>query len=353
MACNGHVNLAKIPPRTIDNTARDEGIACHWMIEQAHRGVCQAEELVNRKAPNGVYITEDMHSYAEDYLKDIMGVGYVEAETNHSDGVNYEINGRADHFGVEARRLQINDYKYGYRVVEPEENWTLISHAMGLIINGLDGQVDDISFKIYQPRPHHPKGSVREWVISVQQLWGEYYPELLDAFVNPKNEVSSGDHCHRCPSASVCPASQIANGNMLDVTENAFNADITPEDLARLLAENKRAKSILENNTRAYEELAVHLIKGGKVVPGYALEKELTNQIWNDEVTPELIKALTGVDVRKNAMITPKQAITAGLSEDFVNSWSGRNQKGLKLAKINPNNLIKKKFGKYLKEKES
>jgi hypothetical protein len=100
MACNGSRLLAaSVPPMEKDNTVRDEGIAAHHMAVTAFNNLFAIEEMVGRKAPNGVYMTEEMAEHVQDYL-DTLTVGHgfadfslraMEIQTDHE-----SVSGRAD-----------------------------------------------------------------------------------------------------------------------------------------------------------------------------------------------------------------------------------------------------------------
>ena len=66
---------------------------------------------------------------------------------------------------------------------------------------------------------------------------------------------------------------------------------------------------------------------------------------WNDDVTPELLETLTGVDCSVKKLITPAQAKKAGVPEDLVVQFTHRPDNGFKLVHIDENKLATKLFG--------
>ena len=58
MQCNGSILLQADPVfAERDATTREEGNAAHWLASVVFNGQHTAIEMVDRKAPNGVYIT--------------------------------------------------------------------------------------------------------------------------------------------------------------------------------------------------------------------------------------------------------------------------------------------------------
>lgn len=344
--CNGFRLLEKVAPFEQDNTLRDEGDAAHWLAEEVFKGNFIAEELIDRKAPNGFYIDANMVEHCEEYIEAIKGKGNVEVNTSYS-GTNWEVRGRADHEFLEQDRLFVDDYKYGWKLVEPEENWTLISHVFGLFASSVYSgkNINDVCIRIFQPRPYHPKGTVREWVFSVKDLWEIYWAKLLPMLENPTDQLNTSVNCYRCPSMSLCPAAQKAAMNALEVTETAFNSNMTPAERSFMLDQMSRAEKIIKDTKRAHEDAALHEAKRGVAIPNYSIQSDLSNEQWKEGTTPEMLQMLTGKDLSKKALITPGQAKKAGASDAVLKQFYERKNKGSKLVRISDNEQGKKFFG--------
>lgn len=336
MACNGFRLLGGVPPFNPVSELADEGNAAHWYIEQTFKGV----NVLGQKAPNGVFITDDMVDNCSEYLTDIQGVGNVEIDTSYS-GNNWEIRGRADHIYSEGKTLVVSDFKYGWKIIEPEMNWTLISHA----IASCSADINKIVFRIYQPRPFHPLGSKREWVINIEEL-ATLKTQLTNTLANPSNVVKSGSQCYKCQSISQCPASQLATMNAVDVAETAFNSELSDDRLSWMLENLRRAQEVIKQAYDAYEDLALHRLKAGKSLKGYSIQASLGNNTWTDTLDPEFVKMLTGVDITTQKLITPAQAKKAGVDENIIKLCTYRPDNGLKLVKVDENKKAEKLFGK-------
>lgn len=333
--CNGSRSMTESHP-VIDtpNDVRDEGNAADWVIKEVIEGRFTPEELIDRKAPNGVYIDVGLIDHLQEYLDWILPRGFIEVETNHC-GQGWMIKGRADHifYDETVKVLYVSDFKYGWGIVEPEMNWTLISHAIGWLSKYRQFEVNEIVFKIFQPRPRHPKGCVREWVITKEHL-DELFIRINATMTHPSNNLHTGEHCYKCPALANCPAARKAQLNAIDASENAFNAEIDNESLSFQLDHIKRAIKVLQTVEKAYIDLATHRLKEGQNIDNYSLTTELSNLNWLDNVDPDFVLGMSGIDIRKTSHITPTQAKSAGVSEEIIERFATREKKGLKLERI-------------------
>lgn len=344
MACNGYKSLGGIEPFNPSTEQTDEGNAAHWLCEQVYHGA-NAEDLIGQTAPNGLYITADMVEYCREYLQFInSGNCVVEINTSHSDD-GWEIRGRADCIKHVNNELTIADLKYGWRIVEPENNWTLISHAIAYCRKH-NIQPTTIVFRIFQPRPFHPQGTVREWTIDYIELMS-LYQELSEVLSHPSSTVCSGSQCYKCQCLSQCPAAQIAAMNAIDVAEIAFDSEIENERLTWMLSNLKRAQEIIKQSYDAYEDLALHRLKDGGTLKGYSIQQALGQTTWNDGITSDVVKMMSGVDVRVDKIMTPAQAKKAGVPEELIKSMTHRPDNGFKLVAIDENKMAQKMFGKH------
>ncbi len=344
MACNGSKLLGGIMPFNPSTEQTDEGNAAHWLAEQVFNGA-KAEDLIDQKASNGLFVTPEMVEYCHDYLEFIKQGGHVEFDTSYN-GNNWEIRGRADYVNYQGDNLIIADLKYGWRIVEPENNWTLISHAIACVTKySLDPSKTQITFKIFQPRPFHPQGPVREWVISYEQLM-TFYEQLKQTLENPSSNVCTSNHCYKCPSISQCPAAQISAMNAIDIAQKAFDSELDNEKLSWMLTNLKRAQEVLKQCIEAYEDLALHRLSDGQQLKGFAAKQALGITTWNDDVNVDFIKSMSNIDISIQKMMSPAQAKKAGVPEELIKLCTHRPDNGIKLVQVDENKLANKLFGK-------
>jgi len=348
MQCNGNVLLQADPAFTErDNTIREEGNAAHWLASMVFEGA-NASDLIGNKANNGVFITREMAEHVSDYSRNLpfSTDGETHVEWSYQiNGPNWQIRGRADKmlFSQAFNSLHVDDLKYGYSIVEPFKNWTLISHAIGFCVTkGV--RPKRIVFTIHQPRAPHHAGRVREWSIGYDELLALYH-ELAATLSNPSNMLNTGSQCHKCPAFIGCVARQNAELNAVEISHIAYSAEISDDDLADRLDEISRAMALLKQSEKAYNEVAMHRVERGKIVRGYMLQNDLANSTWKDWMTPELFAALTNRDICERKLPSLKAAREAEIPETLITAWTERRPKGKKLVRVNADDKGKKLFG--------
>jgi len=348
MRCNGSRLMATSPvAMSADTSARDEGTAAHYMAVATFTNQFKINELVDRKAPNGVYMSSEMAEFVSEYLHAIVNryVMFAEMEVDTSfSGLSFAVNGRADHISVssDGSTLCVDDFKYGWGIVEPELNWTLISHAVGFCsLRGI--RPTEFVFTIHQPRPYHPDGKVREWRVSEKEFT-DLHSQLINALMHPSDTISTGEHCHKCPSLANCPAAQKASMNAVDVSEMAFNDEIDNVALSQELDVLHHAERAITNRLKACEELAKHRVKTGAVVENYSLEPTISNRNWKKGITPEFIASVTGVDISEKSMLSPAKAEKL-INPEIVKTFTERFDTGIKLIRVKANKKAKRIFG--------
>lgn len=345
MACNGFTRLGGINPFNPSTEVTDEGNAAHWLCEQVYHGA-NPDDLIGQKAFNGLFITDEMVENCRMYIQLIqMGNCIVEKDTSYRNDDKWEIRGRADCIVTfpDEHTLMIADLKYGWRIVEPEMNWTLISHAIDFR-QCCGFNPTKIVFRIYQPRPFHPQGPMRDWVITNFEL-DELEKQLKATLDNPSATVCSGSQCYKCKSLSQCPAAQIASMNAVDVANVAFDSEMTDDKLAWMLDNLKRASEVIKQSYEAYQDLALHRLKGGKKVKGYSIQNAVGNTTWNDDITPELVEAMCNDKLSVKKLITPAQARKKGVPEELLAKCTHRPDNGFKLVRVDEDKLGNKLFG--------
>jgi len=354
MACPGSRlvggALPPIEPDPKRKLQRDEGDAAHYMAETAFNGESTLEELVDQKAPNGVYMTADMAEHVELYLNALpekSPTSAMEVECNYH-GEGFQVNGRSDHLDWHDTTgiLHIGDLKYGWGIVEPIHNWTLVSHAVAWCLSNPSLKPTSIIMTIYQPRPFHRDSKVRRWVISYDQLM-VLCAQIFAQLSNPTDNLMTGPNCYKCKALAACPAARKAALNAVDIADIAHDDTVSGVELSLELDNLKAAAARIKNRLGAIEDLTKHNIRlNANSAPGYAVEHQFGNLKWNDGVNIDFLKVMTGKTLSKPKILTPKQAIKAGVDEATVKSFSHEPSTGLKLIRITSDEKASKLFKK-------
>ena len=350
LTCNGSRLVGGLTPPTnagADDIVRKEGDAADWVVQQIHGCKFTIEELVDRKAPNGVRITPEMIEHLDEYLKAVrLRPTFIEYENSYA-GTNWQINGRADLVKYDPARwhLDIGDLKYGWGIVEPEMNWTLLSHVFGFISKNPNKPVSTATLTIYQPRPRHYFGPVRSWSLDQIEIVN-LYNQMGDILQNLTDKLQTSEHCYKCPALATCPAARKAQLNAIESSERAYVETVDNETLSFVLDHFDRAVDMLTQSKKAYEEMALHRLKNGEIIKNYSTETGLSNSNWVEHATPEVLQMLTGKDLTKKKLVTPAEAKRQGVNEDIVASLTERNNTGVKLVRIDADAKARKLLNK-------
>lgn len=314
-----------------DTTARDEGNAAHYMAELVFSGRATMESLTGKKAYNGVVMDAEMTRHVGDYLN-ILDCGQMEVVTSFGND-RWQVNSRADHISYRDDVLTIDDFKYGHRLVMPDNNWTLIAHAVGYcILHSITPS--KIVLRIHQPRRYHQDGPVRAWVID--------YATLLELHAMIDRRLSEGDttlftgpECGKCPANATCPAYRESSMNAIDAASAMFSDDMNSEQLSQELILLEHAETVIVDRLKALKEFALHRSKNGEVIPFYAAETTMANRRFKFDAAT--LKMITGVDATEPKLITPAEYQRRGVSDDILKTLTERPITGMRLVRSDSN----------------
>lgn len=336
MKCNGSVAMLQsleIPPDHKEQSSDQlEGDAVHDVAVMVFNGqISDPLEMVDRKVVNGIYITPEMTDYIDPFCMEIKSRQregqefWIETAMDFNISPETRILCRPDvvTYDPVAGILSIDDLKYGFRIVEPFDNWTLIAYAMSWIINKQIVPVQ-ILLTIHQPRPHHENGKRRTLVLTYAELC-QLYQQMVDRLAVLSDELHTGTHCYHCPALVPCRAARNAMMNAIDVSSTVFHDKYSTNDLGTELMIAERAAKALKDRIDAMKELMMFRIgEQGEINQEWAIERELGNRKYLPHATPELIKTITGIDIAKPGMLTPAQAIKKSVPESVINAFTTR-----------------------------
>lgn len=343
MQCLGYLSIGDRIIEEAGQPAKD-GTACGELLSEMIRQRTDTPK-VGTSASNGTFFDKDMWFYARDTYNTIL----QRAQGNHIETeeridwmtpAGITIRGQFDISFAVGNTLYIEDLKYGYGIVEPKENWQLIGYAIGQaqrLGKLYNYQPDYISLTIHQPRPYHEDGRVRTHVITWQELL-KYYQDICQRmydYTTGVKTLATGSACKYCDAGSACPALNRAANNSLDVVLNEWSEKpLSNSEVAEQYELLSRAYELIELRKKSIEQLAISRIQNNQIVPGYSFEMTYGDRKWKSNVTPNSIKALTGVDIIKEPEImSPAQAEKAGVSKKITAALTEKPTKGPKLVK--------------------
>ena len=332
-----------------------DGICVHWLSSEYLKGrITDLDEWIDRKSPNGVYITDVMVDHVRWFID-----GVTKNATNDKRLVEYDMQAwnadrsitigcrpdvLTDDQAQYGRRIRIHDLKYGYRLVEPEQNWTMIAHACAYIADKVIDHDTMFEFHIWQPRPFSPSGPHRLWIISAAHLM-DLRNYLFTTLATTSDVLQTGPYCYRCPARSNCPAIRKASMALLDVVERAIPDNLSLDDMSLMMDALTVADHTLKEYKAALDERITDALKNGKVVRNYRLEPYDGKLDWIDGIDATALSLLTDKPVSKPApLLTPTQ-LKKAIPEPVLKSLTYRKPGGVSLKRVDVDQAAKRMFG--------
>jgi len=343
--CHGSVLLEAMYPETEEKPEAAEGTATHWGAGELFYGRPIA---LGQYAPNGVVLSEEMIQGAEMYVdavdRRLHKLGLTREWLHVEERVDiprvHPLNwGTPDNwlYYPQGACLDVFDFKFGHEFVEIFENWQILDYTCGILDKlGIDGIADQsltVNMHIVQPRSYHRDGPVRTWSAMASDLRG-YFNKLSNsahAAMQPGAKCTPNPECFHCKARHVCEALQRDAYRSAQISTSSIPVDMTPAALGLELHYLRAAAKRLEGRITGLKEQAKITLQLGQPVAFHALAPVEGREVWNKPV-PEVISLgqMFGIDLAKKDAITPKQAVTAGMSAEVVAMYSER-KKGLEL----------------------
>lgn len=355
VACPGSRALEQQYPELEPSPHALEGDAAHWVAQQMLIRPCNKERIKEGDlAPNGELITQEMiegaliyesdiYTYGPDDLTDLHVEERIEMPSIHS-----QCWGTPDAWAFKTNTLWVWDYKFGRSYVDAFENWQLIAYVSGILdkleINGLADSLVQVQMRIVQPRCYHLTGFSREWTLQAAELrpYFNILSQAEHASMLPNAVTKVGQHCKHCNARRACTTLRDAAQDAVTLSINSTPLDLSPDELGVELRMLQQAAQLLDARITGLSEQAISLLKSGKQVSHFRLEQGQGREEWNKPY--EEIVALGDIykiKIDKPALITPNQAIKAGLPADLVKTYSQRKPGSLKLVECTEKELRK------------
>jgi hypothetical protein len=274
--------------------------------------------------------------------------------------------------------LKLPDYKYGFGLVELfwiEDNghlvfnWQLLGYFAGIMDTlDLDDAHVTVEFGIVQPRAFHPDGPVRTRRVPATYLRtqvNEAFNKAGRAFravepmpVGPPPEAETGPHCIHCPARGICQTYQAASSRVVEYTGKMGRIAMQPGDVGVELAILQHAAQFLKGRINALETQAEAYLRAGQRVPMFCMESSDGGYKWLEGVTVQELEdmaatckltvrnVITDPHSRKSPVVTPTQAVRAGISEAVVQQYAARLPGTMKLTRESTT-AVRKAFGVF------
>ena len=323
MQCPASVRLQQLYPEQPDETSI-EGEAAHWGCAELLHGRPIA---VGQITPNGVALDGDMIDAAELYASVVrpdMGGLHVESRVQMP-RIHPQCWGTPDAWRVthsdDGPTIRVWDFKYGHEYVDEFENPQLAAYVAGVVdALRLDGQNEllyTVHATIVQPRCYGRK-PVRTWRVPVGELralWNVMQAACEEADGEARTRV--GPECKHCTARHACDALQRASLSAIDVAGQAEPLELDTPAAAAELRRLRYAVDTMQARASGLEQQLMNVARSGQPVPGFHIETTAGREQWTMPVDRVItLGQLYGVDLRKQATLTPAQARTAGVATD-------------------------------------
>lgn len=353
--CPGSRALSELFPETEESEESKEGTAAHWAAAELLEGRTIDVGLIT---PNGVMITDEMVEGAEMYVAEIRstdaefaGFSVHIEERVEIDTIHNLCWGTPDAWRFKPTLLKLWDYKFGHRYIDVFENEQLIEYAAGILkkvgINGITDGITDVEFIIVQPRCYVGGAPIRRWKIKAVDLRGYFNKMRMveEAAMKPDAPTKVNEHCRDCAGRHACRAAQRAAYDAMAIADTNIPFNLTPDALGAELRFIDKAIAALQARQTGLAEQAASLLRNGKQVPFYKLEQSYGRERWSKPDAEILaLGQMMQLDLSKRKLITPKQAIKAGLDPNLAAAFSEIPRGELKL-KFDDGVLARKVFG--------
>jgi hypothetical protein len=353
--CHGSYQARqKWPDIDLENDAAEYGTAAHWYAEQL------GKVEIGDKAPNGVLIDQDIALYTKPYIERIKQLTSISEYCGVETKVNLPMLlegmfGTVDlwAYDIGTKTLHVEDLKFGFNVVEADDNFQLAAYAIGLLealgFNGHTEQDVTVEMTIHQPRAWHPMGTVRTWRVKATDLRA-----TRNIIINTINAVlsgrplmfKSGNHCKYCNGKLYCPAAISAGYNAVDVITTGSLLDDQPiETLESMFVTLTNARRALENLYSAVELTLQSEVEKGAYVNRVGIVKGQSRRKWSrDDKEIITLGKLFGFELTEEKVLSPAKAEQLGIDPEVIKPYITKTRTAPKLKVTNGKTLTEKVF---------
>lgn len=340
--CPGSVKLEALYPEAEEAEHQREGNAAHWAAQEVGEGRLVAPGQI---APNGWVLDDDACDGADLMLSAIperlRPFVLRESRVSMARRIHPDNWGTPDAWAYDAheRVVYVWDYKFGHGVVDVFENWQLVNYAAGVVEHlGLDGGAElehRVVLCIVQPRAYHRDGHVRRWTVPMAHLrnqWNRLEMAAATA-VGDSPPVNPGPYCDNCRARHECPGLHKDTSRIWLRFENAVPLVLSDNALGHEIRDLRRLQTLLEARVSGLEAAAEQRLRGGRRIPGLALDSKPGREKWTaDSATVIAFGQMYGLQLSKPPEpITPNQARKAGLPEEVLKGMAARERTAPKL----------------------
>lgn len=321
VACTGSVQMQERYPDESGPEAAQGTVAHECLAQLLRYGTMPALGSVITQDGHAITVDEDMHYGAQMAYNVILAwntpVTIEQGLPCHS--IHRECGGTPDVRGyvVGDGLIRLLDYKYGFGIVDPFENWQLLSYLSGYLDElGIHDLSVGVEFTIVQPRASHRDGPIRTWSFLASDVRAQFniMRTKCEEASSDKAMCTPGAHCYqqRCSAAQGCDALHRSTYNTLAYIRKPEAFDLDPQAAAREFRLLKEAESIIRARKEGLEVRVMSDVEKGIVNPYYVVGNINKHRAWK----PGMENAAIGIGALygKN-LCQPRRAMSPSQAE--------------------------------------
>lgn len=335
LQCPGSAVLCEgIEPRISESA--EQGAAAHWAAQELFD---RREIDVGLVADNGVVLDAEMCDAATLFIESLPFGGVNGFRRRVSiPPIHPECYGYADYFSYGDGVLHVAGFHYGHGFVDEYNNPELLALAIGLRAELSLPADTRYVITVVQPR-YYGAPPVRSHNVSDGALdtWTVAMKTVCDS---PMETVRTGSACLHCPARATCATLKRASSFVADIAGVTAEMSMPLNDAERELAMLEGAQTLVKARISGLEAQIAESLKPGETGAIYSLRASAGRLDWS--APPAEVIDLLGDEVAKRAVITPTQALKAGVDKDLVGMLSARKAGEPKLTKIDTKRVFNK-----------
>jgi hypothetical protein len=313
---------------------RREGSAAHWLAGEMLGGRVENESCVGMVAPNGWAVDAEMEHYVRDYMCYVESWRGELVPPETAIRIGDHIGGRVDTGKIDHdnRLVHVFDFKYGWRLVEVEQNPELLCYGVAIALPlGYN-----IMMHIVQPRPHHPDGPTRTTLVPCTKVpeWRAWLVARAEFAEGLHGDPigTPGEHCRDCSNRATCAALAANVYAQFEQIADTRLTKMTAEQLAVELDFIDRAETLVKERKAGLEaEAEGRMTRGGEFIPGWEMQPKTGHRKFT--VPMAQVQMMTGVMPFKQVEMSPAEIERAGAKKDIVKQITHTPVIGRKLAR--------------------
>lgn len=342
--CPGSVELIKrVDFHEPSSPNAEEGTLAHAVLES----VIKHEQL-----PEGA--NEDMIYHANEAVNFIKSLGIPVLPENSEKRVTIDwlIPGQFGtcdywYYDKATDTVYVIDYKYGFGVVEVENNSQLTFYAMD---DSIWNDFKNVVAVIIQPRAYHNEGRFRVWKSTRLEIM-KIAVKMEQAYKRAQLKaapLNTGGHCKYCKARGNCPAIH----ERIDILKTILDAEppLTGDQVGKRLSEIQELYELTGYAKSSLETQAMYKINNGETISGYAVVPNIGRRVLKDEQTLQSVAPAFGVDLEQlyERKLKPLGKLEKELPKEIVNICTEQPNNGFKLVQSETStNKAQAVFGEY------